>query len=247
MQNYKPIFSLAATQKPQRKLRSKFGGRPWGLDPSIWPKRMALLAQLVHEPPAIDLGGEYVLHIWHWNTPEDYCEPPNYEYYCHFSTLVPKSKLGNELTPAPAGQKLIGEVYIDRWETFDDNAPDSWLPMFFERDSYSKLLDRETGKIRFGGGLGTKFGGPPCWQGTNAIENSPQRSDFIFQTDAYIPIAGQPPSDDVVKKHNLEGIFPCRNGDGYIYVITDFASDGSAFVFLDKSQTPPLPIWTWSR
>ncbi len=247
MKNYKPIFSLAAIQDPQKKLRSKFGGRPWGLDPSIWPKRMALLAQLVHDPPMIDLGGDNVLHIWHWNTPEDYRDPPNYEYFCHFSTLIPKSKLTNELTPAPVGQKLIGEVYVESWEEFDDNAPQEWLPMFYDPKSYSNLLERETGAIHFGGGLGTKFGGPPCWRGTNAIYDSPKHCDFIFQTDAYIRIPGQAPSDDIVKQHKLEGIIPAPNGDGYIYVITDFACDGSAFVFLDKSQSPPLPLWSWSR
>ena len=247
MINFKPIFSLAATQEPQSKLRSKFGGRPWGLPAEKWPKNMALLAQLVHEPPMIDLGGDYVLHIWHWNTFEDYLDPPDYEFRCHFSTLVPKSELGKELTPAPVGQKLIGEVYIDKWEKFDDHVPDEWLPGFFDPEEHASLMEKETGKIRFGGGLLTKFGGPPCWHGTNAIENSPKHCSLIFQTDAYIRIKGAPPAQEVIERHQLEGIMPCKSGDEFIYVITDFASDGIAFVFLDRTQHPPLPLWTWSR
>ena len=247
MRNFKPIFSLAATQEPQARLRSKFGGRPWGLAQSVWPKNMALLAQLVHEPPMIDLGGDYVLHIWHWNSPEDYLDPPNYDFYCHFSTLVPRSELGNELTPAPKGQKLIGEVYIERWEAFDDNAPDEWLPMFLDKETYSQLLEREIGKIHYGGGLRTKFGGPPCWKGTNAIENAPKSCDFLFQTNAYMPIEGEPPTKEIIQKHKLNGIVPSRKANEYIFVITDFACDGSAFVFMDKKQDPPLPLWTWSR
>lgn len=245
MINYKPLFAIAAGQPEQKKLRSKFGGRPWGLDKKHWPNGMSLLAQLVHEPPMIDLGGDYVLHLWHWNTPEQYRDPPEYEFHCDVSTLVRREELGDSLTPAPQGQPLIGEVYIQGWEEVEDNAPDDWYPLFF--DDYSELLDRETGDINFGGGLTTKFGGPPCWQGTNAIENAPKESAFVFQTDAYIPIAGPMPSKEFIEQHALSGIMPSRKGDSYIYVITDFASDGSAFVFLDKNQEPPLPLWTWSR
>jgi hypothetical protein len=65
MKQYEPIFSIATLNPAQDRLRSKFGGLPWGLSRVHWPKGMALLAQLVHESPMIDLGGDYVLHLWH--------------------------------------------------------------------------------------------------------------------------------------------------------------------------------------
>ena len=247
MRNFKPNFSLGCTRPEQTKLQSKFGGRPWGLAPAKWPKGMALLCQLVHDPPMIDLGGDYVLQLWHWNDPDDFQDPPEYHFHCDFSTLVPRSELGEFLTPAPSNQKLIGEVFIESWEEFDDNMPVEWLTMFFDKSSYGELLEREVGAIQFGGGLGTKFGRPPCWQGTNAIENAPQNCEFIFQTNAYIPIQGQLPNPNLIEKNNLKGLLPNPQGNGFQYVITDFGSDGSAFVFLDKTQDPPIPLWTWSR
>ena len=247
MINYKPKFGLGCTRPEQTELLSKFGGRRWGLDPACWPTRMALLCQLVHDPPMIDLGGDYVLHVWHWNSPDDYRDPPEYHFHCDYSTLVKRTDLGSGLTTAPKDQCLIGEVFIDGWEELEDNTPAEWLPEFFDESSYSDLQEREVGDIQFGCGLGTKFGGPPNWQGTNAIRNAPKNFDFLFQTDAYIPIQGKPPSKEIIKQHNLTGIMPTKDPDNFIFVITDFACDGSAFLFMDKSQDPPIPHWNWSR
>ena len=166
MINYKPKFGLGCTRPEQTELLSKFGGRPWGLDPACWPTRMALLCQLVHDPPMIDLGGDYVLHVWHWNSPDDYRDPPEYHFHCDYSTLVKRTDLGSGLTTAPKDQCLIGEVFIDGWEELEDNTPAEWLPEFFDESSYSDLQEREVGDIQFGCGLGTKI-----WRATKLARN----------------------------------------------------------------------------
>ena len=89
MEIYKPKFSLGTLSDPQSELKSKFGGSPWGFPKEKWPSAdLVLLAQLVHDPPMIDLGGDFVLHLWHWAAPDSFMDPPNYAQGSVFSTLL---------------------------------------------------------------------------------------------------------------------------------------------------------------
>ncbi len=71
MKFYQPKFQIATLEAPQAKFQSKFGGLPWGLPAELWcrcqdcQKPMSLLAQLSHDPPALDFGvAEQVLHLF---------------------------------------------------------------------------------------------------------------------------------------------------------------------------------------
>lgn len=269
MKNYEPIFSLGALNPPQDRLRSKLGGLPWGLSRSYWPAGMSLLAQLVHEPPMIDLGGDYVLHLWHWSDPENYCDPPDYVDDRKFSLLLPREKLGRGLLPPPRGTRLFGEVVIEGWREFDDNMPEDWLPLFYSSKTFREASSREGGCIEFGKGLRTKFGGQPCWvvAGPDAIDHVPGKIPFLFQTDGWIRFQGAVPDYEQIgadfyddrnsqrvvfqpkqKKVNAPWYLMTSMKEGeYIAVIADFASDGTAYVFLDRETDPPTPRWTWSR
>ena len=269
MKNFEPIFSLGVLKPPQDRLRSKLGGMPWGLSRDHWPQGMSLLAQLVHEPPMINLGGDYVLHLWHWSDYENYCEPPNYIVDQKFSLLVPRISLSEGLTSPPEGTRLFGEVLIEDWREFDDNMPADWLPLFYSSKTFREAQSREVGRIEFGNGLRTKFGGQPCCSvaGPDAIDLVPGELPFLFQTDGWIRINGQMPSfeevgsvllDDhsgperitrkpMVERPGAPWYLMSTGKDNYIAVIADFASDGSAYVFIDRSTDPPTPRWTWSR
>ncbi|MFN5468376.1 MAG: hypothetical protein ACK5ZC_13050 [Pirellulaceae bacterium] len=268
MKQYEPIFSIGCMNPPQDRLRSKFGGLPWGLSRNHWPKGMSLLAQLVHEPPRIDLGGDYVLHLWHWSDPEQYEDPPDYRVDARHALLLPRSQLGRGLIPPPQGTRLFGEVWIEGWREFDDNMPDDWLPLFYSSKGFREASSREGGCIEYGQGLRTKFGGQPCWSvaGPDAIDRLPGRIPFLFQTDGWIRLPGPMPDyqkigatriewdnqkQKILKPDRPNPAAPWALMEGIhketIAIIADFASDGSAYVFLDRSTTPPTPRWTWSR
>ena len=270
MKNYEPLFSIGTLNPPQNRLRSKLGGLPWGLSRSQRPEGMAMLAQLVHEPPMIDLGGDFVLFLWHWSDPENFCDPPNYQDDRKYSLLVPRSSLGNGLIPPPRNTRLFGEVLIDGWREFDDNMPEEWLKLFYTSKDFREVSSREGGCIEFGNGLQTKFGGQPCWSvaGPDAIDLLPGPMPLLFQTDGWIRIKGEVPDHQLVGSLFLDDSTPghrvtrkptrmlptapwflmtSSKPDEFIAVIADFASDGNAYVFMDRSSNPPIPRWTWSR
>ncbi len=235
MNKYSPIFSLGFQQDEQTELRSKFGGMPWGFPAELWPSEdLVLFAQIVHQPPMVDLGGEYVLHLWHWCDPNCFMDPPAYEGKRLFSTLLHIDELGNKLTPPPRNTDLIGEVFIDGW------------------------IEKEDGFESFE----TKFGGEPDWRGTGGAYGLPAKDcEFIFQTDGRFQMEGALESfensgsmlrysDGKVSGEKSIPNAPLAIGEfrgKLVITFADFASDGIAFVFLDKSTSPPTPRWTWSR
>jgi hypothetical protein len=112
------------------------------------------------------------------------------------------------------------------------------------------------------------FGGQPCWSvaGPDAIDRVPGQIPFLFQTDSWIRVDGPMPDYQEAGAKRIEWIeqkqiirHPDRprpnapwalmegRHNETIAIIADFASDGSAYVFLDRSTDPPTPRWTWSR
>ena len=278
MINYKPVCTAATLAPPQTGLRAKFGGRPWGLSPRRWPAGLTLLCQLPHDPPAVDLGGDFVLHLWHFAGGEDYRDPPAYAPGA-WATLLPRGELGDGPTPAPPGQRLIGELFVDRWEPYEDGVPAAWLPDYFDPRAHRALLDREVGGIETGLGSMTKAGGGPRWCGLSSIHRLPEGRalSFLFQTDGRFPMAPPRPTADALggevydwpgppngaglptgRARRVEPAAPLPNAPwaafhardpagGWTAVICDFAGDGAAFVFLDRSTDPPAALWDWSR
>ncbi len=244
---YEPICSIASLQEPQSKLRSKIGGLPWGLPKKYWNDKLALLAQLVHEPPMVDLGGDYVLHLWHWSTPDDYCDPPLYEESELWATLVPVAEMTEtSFTEPPAGVTPFEELYIDSWREFD------------QQQTLGRLY----------GGPETRVAGLPGGGGhSNPEDDLPLGMSFLFQTDGTF-VLGAPPSVDtdmertsIAELEKSLGVEPrlagqerkysgtlMKNGKGiWRAYIADFASDGNAWVFIDRAADPPKVVWNWSR
>lgn len=235
MNKYSPIFSLGFQQERQTKLRSKFGGMPWGFPAEQWPSDdLVLLAQIVHEPPMVDLGGDYVLHLWHWCDPDCFMDPPAYEGNRLFSTLLRRDELGDTLTPPPKETDLIGELFIDGWTENEDGF----------------------------GSFETKFGGEPDWRGTGGAYGLPANAGaFLMQTDGSFQMEGSlgdfENSGTMLRyasgkvsgeKSKPNAPLAIEEYCGKLIVsFADFASDGIAFVFIDKSTSPPTPRWTWSR
>ena len=227
-----------------------------------WPSEdLVLFAQLVHDPPMIDLGGEFVLHLWHWADPDCFMDPPGYEVNSLFSTVLRRDEIGSGLSDVSKDKVMLGEVFVEGWEVLDDGVPAAWGPSYRSKDKYLDLLDRETEEVKTGGGLRTRFGGFPCWGGTEGIHGLPEGVTFLFQTDgsyrsnkslsefsragavlhdesgSIIGTRSKPNAPESISEYKGEVVVRFAN----------FASDGIAFVFLDKSSEIPTARWTWSR
>ena len=111
---HEPALEAAAVVGPRPGPVAKFGGRPWGLDPAHWPRGTALLCQLPHDPPRLDLGGDRVLFLWHFFDYDLRFTEPGYEPGA-FSTLLPRAALGEGWADPPAGCGTLGEFAVAGW------------------------------------------------------------------------------------------------------------------------------------
>src|SRR5262249_25941024 len=110
MKFYVPKFQIASLKGPQTSFRSKFGGLPWGLPLTRWSRcqrcgrLMSLLAQLSHDPPALDLGGsEHVLHLFQCQECFGYDAGAGND-----AIMVSVEELGHKLTQLPENEDLHG-------------------------------------------------------------------------------------------------------------------------------------------
>lgn len=241
MINYRPICSISDKPSTQNRLRSKFGGLPWGLPDNYWPSQdVVLLAQLVHDPPAIDLGGENVAFIWHWIDPDKWQDPPRYRIDKSNGFILPQNKLLEGLVEPAFETECFQELLIDGWEAIDDNLADAPSQKYTTYDGLRELGSNAILDSKFWHLLSTKFGGVPHWRGSSGLHELPEGCDFLFQTDGSVWL-GDEKSEQQTGAVGIE-----ENAGGKIASITDFGDAGVAFVFLDHKTTPTSIRWTWS-
>lgn len=281
MKFHVPKFQLATMQPPQTTFCSKFGGIPWGLPLEVWSRcrlcgqLMALLAQLSHEPPAIDLGGpEHVLHLFN-------CQ----QCYEANSLMFPVDELGDGLTPLPTDEPLEGilgenlhgmlaELWIDGWEEQDDGLDPSLAVELFDQKKWMQLPE-DVAIAMFDSPWQTKMGGVPYWTGNGPMENLRPGYEFLFQL-GEVEFHGTPPTPDefggmlVTTELEGEGVElrigrqeyqrpdPSRrklNAPWPIEVVASDKSkylvnllfDGTAYCLINRHANPADVYWYWIR
>lgn len=301
MKFYRPKLLIATLEGPQTRLLSKFGGLPWGLPTKRWSRcqqcgrLMSLLAQLTHDPPALDLGGpDHVLHLFQCQDPGCLGIEPGEG---NDAVMVPIAELRDGLTQVPENEELggcdavmingvvpshlrllVGELWIDGWLAEDDEFSPELATHAFDCEKWMELPDSVTNYM-FGARFRTKMGGIPYWTGNGPLDPPPPGYEFLFQLDTLIQFEGEPPKPDACgamlvstdylgeesalrprvieqyfkpapenKKPNAPWSIGVDNIEpGFTVNITNFGSDGTAYVFINRRTRPASVMWRWTR
>ena len=175
---------------------------------------------------------------------------------------------------ADLGKPLIGELWIEAWEEADDGIPAAGLPEFYDETDFWALQEQFPSIDWFDGRELTKFGGSPRWTGNGPMAFPPPPFEFLFQLHHRLVLEGLPPSPSeagcVVSKHQLDaagatvwtnarpepGELPPNApwtilyeppADHFWVEFTNLGSDGTAYVFIDRTQRPHEVRWIWNR
>lgn len=208
-----PRVQLATLAPPQTSLRSKIGGVPWGLPPGRWPTcchghLQKLVAQLLHEPPMLDLGNpKAVLHLFQCQI----CLGISDDDTGRAAFIVDRDELGNEPSMpegydevSELGRPLIGEAFLEGWERHDDGIPESRLSEFFDERKLWALHDEFPNVRWYDSHNSAKFGGSPRWTGNGPMACGGSSEvlrppfEFLFQLDEAMFIEGKAPEPDDV-------------------------------------------------
>lgn len=223
MKFYVPILKIATLMPPQQNLQPKLGGKPWGFPIQRWPickecgTPMALLAQIPHDPPAIDLGNDsYVLHLF--QCPVGGCSSYDYQAGCSSGLVVKRDELTQGFTEAPSIDHLPrnamavpasgmapadpaseiplnGELWISGWTEHEDGIPASIRHAFFDWDQFQDLPN-EVQNLGFETRWRTKTGSVPLWGGNGVAEYPPAPFEYLMQIGTFLFLPGEMPSPD---------------------------------------------------
>jgi hypothetical protein len=171
------------------------------------------------------------------------------------------------------GNGLVGEARIKGWKEFDDGIPVSRLrELLGDFRTCSKLQDEFPQIEWFDGREATRFGGTPRWTGNGPMGIPDGPFEFLFQLDnhLYMPLPLPDPDDVGCTIYT----FPCETSESregisvqpsyskpnapwfimhepgapdYRFEFTNLGSDGTLFVFIDRTKTPHEFRWFWNR
>lgn len=274
MRFFMPRFKIATMMPAQDRLLSKIGGLPWGLPQRLWPtccgKPQKLLAQLCHEPQILDLGEvDAVLHLFQCMECLGIGDESGRAAF-----IVNQTVLGNGLTmtegcdlPGDMGEGLIGEAWIDGWDEGDDGIPESRLEEFFTEKNAWAIHDEFPDMDWFDGHRMTRFGGTPRWTGNGPMNLRLRPFEFLFQLNNDLYASGPPPTPDMVgcdvytfadsrlvkpgpgmRRQNAPWIVKYdHSSNDYAFEFTNLGTDGTVFVFIDRTRKPHAVRWFWNR
>jgi hypothetical protein len=140
---------------------------------------------------------------------------------------LPCKELGDAPTQPPAVQtqedgeelKILPELGITRWLAQDDGAPVEVEEAFYDYGRHNDLPDDIAHPHDWAFEWRTKFGGVPYWT-ANGAQGQPSipPGRFLLQIDNWVTM-----------------------DDGSQAVeVANFCSDGTAYVFIDGTQSPPV-------
>lgn len=227
MRNFIPELEVATLLPPQTCLIPKFGGLPWGLSLHLWPdcrecgRPMALLAQLPHMPPALDLGDpQWVLHLFQCTTAG--CSTWSYDEGCNAAFVTPRGLLSEGLSHHPAFPSLDvheerhsgeissssakefamhGEIWIKGWREHEDEIPEHLHASYFDPDRFYKLPKELQFPHDFESCLATKAGGAPYWtaNGPSGLPEIPGAPfEYLMQIDTHLCLRGPAPAPSLI-------------------------------------------------
>jgi len=203
----------------------KLGGLPWGLPVRLWPvckecgRPMSHLAQLPAAAPELPLADGEVLFLFkcEWDS---VCSFWELDAGANTAFTVPRSELGALATEPPTDSKdgppaVLPELGVVSWRADDDGAPPELEDAFYDDTRYFQLPEEVAHPHNWASAWRTKSGGVPYWTANGVQQSPPGR--MLLQIDNWVEL----------------------EGDGTAEV-ANFCSDGTAYVFVDHSQSPPV-------
>lgn len=140
---------------------------------------------------------------------------------------LPSRELGDAPTQPPAVEaqedgetlRILPELGIVRWLERDDGAPAELEASFYDYGHHSDLPDDIAHPHDWASEWRTKFGGVPYWT-ANGAQGQPSipPGRLVLQIDNWVTMDDGSPSVEVA----------------------NFCSDGTAYVFIDQTSSPPV-------
>lgn len=203
----------------------KLGGLPWGLPAHLWPickecgRAMSHLAQLPAAVPELPLADGEVLFLFkcEWDSICSFWES---DAGANAAFTMPQSQLGTLATDPPAAASdglpaVLSELGVVSWRTDDDGAPPELEEAFYDYTRHFELPPELGHPHDWESPWCTKSGGVPYWTANGAQQMPPGR--LFLQIDNWVELES-----------------------GSAAEVANFCSDGIAYVFVDRSQNPPI-------
>ena len=203
----------------------KLGGLPWGLPSRLWPvcrecnRAMSHLAQLPADGDALALASGEVLFLFkcEWDS---ICSFWEHDAGANAAFAVQSAELGTGPTEPPSDSAdgppaLLREIAIAGWRVGDDGAPAELESAFYDYQAHFDLPKEVAHPHDWASPWCTKSGGVPYWT-ANGAQGMPAGRLFL-QIDNWVDLA-----------------------DGDSVEVANFCSDGTAYVFVDRSQAQPV-------
>jgi hypothetical protein len=226
VRNFLPDLAIATLQYRQQDcLVPKFGGLPWGFPQDLWRncrecgQPLALLAQLPHQLPALDLGApKWVLHLFQCTTAG--CGTWSHDGGCNAAFALSCDALAEGLTrppdaatPRPVSAwvgpdripiqdpSMHGEIWITGWREHEDMVSPHESAAYIDPIEFYALPQELQFPHHFDCRLATKAGGVPYWTGNGpgALPGIPQPPyRYLMQIDSALVLRGSLPSPSAV-------------------------------------------------
>ncbi len=173
--------------------------------------------------------------------------------------------------PPPAIHEipLNGEVWITGWHEHDDGIPETMREAFYKAEQFDALPENIR-DLAYKTGWRTKIGSVPLWPAYGVAEHPPTPFEYLMQIDTSLIVGGQMPDAEAMgcdtrindaggggshvpvsenaKRANAPWFAQRDEGADEFYIqFANFGSDGTAFVFINRTTSPPEIIWSWSR
>ena len=180
---------------------------------------MSHLAQLPADGDALPLASGEVLFLCkcEWDS---ICSFWEHDSGANAAFVVQRAELGTGPTappsdPAEGPPALLREISITGWRADDDGAPSELEEAFYDYQAHSELPEEVAHPHDWASAWRTKSGGVPYWT-ANGAQQMPAGRLFL-QIDNWVDLA-----------------------DGSNAEVANFCSDGTAYVFVDRAQAPPV-------
>jgi len=180
---------------------------------------MSHLAQLPADGDALPLASGEVLFLFkcEWDS---ICSFWEHDAGANAAFVVQRTALadGPASPPSDAADgppELLREIAITGWRADDDGAPAESEEAFYDYQAHSELPEEVAYPHDWASAWRTKSGGVPYWT-ANGAQQMPAGRLFL-QIDNWVDLA-----------------------DGGTAEVANFCSDGTAYVFVDRSQPQPV-------
>lgn len=211
----------------------KLGGLPWGLPAQLWPiceecqRPMSHLGQFPAysaeaNAPVLPLAADEVLFLFkcEWDSVCSFWESDG---GANRILCLSRRDLTDSPTQPPTcindgAPGILPEFGVAHWLAQDDGVPADLEDAFYDYASHSALPGKFAHPYDWASEWRTKFGGVPYWT-ANGAQGQPRvpPGRLLLQIDNWVQLE-----------------------DGGFEEVANFCSDGTAFVFIDCSQSPAV-------